>query len=144
MSAKYCRRCGRKIPRKYRAGNGEFRKTQSSRRVCYNCVPAKCPGNNNHKHRLERRRRKEILVKMLGGRCARCGYHKSVVALSFHHKNPALKCFDISHNGSLLRDWDELLEEVKKTDLLCLNCHAEIEELINQNKNQRENKLKQE
>ena len=134
MSARHCRRCGNKIPRKYKASNGEYRKTPSSRRICYNCVPLKSPGNNQHAHRKERRRRKEILVKMLGGCCQHCGYKKSVVALSFHHKDPSKKCFDISHNGSLLRDWDELVAEAKKCDLLCLNCHAVCEEEINQAK----------
>lgn len=134
MSAKYCRRCGNKIPRKYQSPNGEYRKTKQSRRICYNCAPVKTPANNHHAHRKERRRRKEILVEMLGGKCVRCGYDKSLVALSFHHVNPAKKCFDISHNGSLLRDWDELVAEAKKCELLCLNCHSEVEEAINQAK----------
>jgi len=134
MSAKYCKRCGNKIPRKYQASNGELRKTKPSRRVCYSCAPLKSPSNNHSAHRKERRRRKQILVEMLGGKCSNCGYKRSVVALSFHHIDPSKKCFDISHNGSLLRDWDELVAEAKKCSLLCLNCHACIEEEINQAK----------
>lgn len=73
----------------------------------------------------ERRRRKQILVKMLGGRCKKCGYNKSIKALSFHHIHPEDKEFDIS-NGNMLKDWKLVLEEVKKCELLCLNCHTEL------------------
>jgi len=121
---KICKKCGTKIPRKVPHTN---KKTNRSRLQCYNCNPGKLlkvDGDKRH-HRLERRRRKEILVKMLGGHCAICGYNKSITALSFHHKQPKKKCFDISSNGNLLRDWDEIVQEVQKCKLLCLNCHAE-------------------
>jgi len=62
---------------------------------------------------------------MLGGRCSSCGYHKSITALSFHHKNPQKKSFDISSNGHLMQDWDIVVSEAQKCKLLCLNCHAE-------------------
>ena len=74
---------------------------------------------------IERRKRKEKLVKMLGGKCAKCGYKKSLSALSFHHINPKEKCFDLSHNGNLLHPWEKVVAEAKKCILLCLNCHAE-------------------
>ena len=75
----------------------------------------------------ERRIRKEKLVKMLGGKCVKCGYKKSLVALSFHHLDPKTKLFDLSHNGNLLHSWDEVVREAKKCELLCLNCHAETD-----------------
>ena len=62
---------------------------------------------------------------MLGGKCAQCGYKKSLPALSFHHINAEEKKFDIS-NGRILQEWDEVVEEAKKCELLCLNCHAEL------------------
>jgi len=62
---------------------------------------------------------------MLGGRCAQCGYNKSIRALSFHHKNPEDKSFDISNNGNMMQAWEIVVEEAKKCELLCLNCHAE-------------------
>ena len=77
--------------------------------------------------------RKEALVKILGGHCSNCGYHKSISALSFHHKDPKTKSFDISNNGNLMGDWDVVLKEAKKCKLLCLNCHCEIEEIIRRN-----------
>lgn len=132
MSAKFCKRCGNRIPKKVPNTNI---KTKQSRNICYDCVPVKSPHNTPHTspdnapnkrtaRKLERHRRKEVLVKMLGGCCSKCGYNKSLAALSFHHINPKTKCFDISHNGSLMKDWDELVEEAKKCEILCLNCHA--------------------
>jgi hypothetical protein len=84
---------------------------------------AKKVKNLNNK---ERRRRKEKLVEMLGGKCVKCGYNKSIAALSFHHINPKEKLFDISHNGNLLHSWEEVVAEAIKCNLLCLNCHAEF------------------
>jgi len=75
----------------------------------------------------ERRKRKAHLVKMLGGKCIQCGYNKSLSALSFHHVNPKEKLFDLSHNGNLLHDWKEVVAEALKCQLLCLNCHAEVD-----------------
>jgi len=64
------------------------------------------------------------LVEMMGGRCEICGYNKSIVALSFHHKDRRHKTFNISAYLSL--PMDELILEAKKCRLICLNCHAEL------------------
>jgi len=37
---------------------------------------------------------------MLGGHCSKCGYHKSIGALSFHHKNPKNKEYNVSSIAS--------------------------------------------
>jgi len=84
-------------------------------------MPQKIRNLNNK----ERHRRKEKLVKMLDGCCVKCGYKKSLAALSFHHKDPSTKLFDLSHNGNLMHDWDEVVKEALKCELMCLNCHAE-------------------
>jgi hypothetical protein len=83
---------------------------------------AKKTRNLNNK---ERRKRKEKLVKMLGGCCVKCGYKKCLSALSFHHIDPKTKSFELSHNGNLLHDWDIVVKEAMKCELLCLNCHSE-------------------
>jgi 5-methylcytosine-specific restriction endonuclease McrA len=74
----------------------------------------------------ERRKRKEKLINMLGGCCSKCGYKKSISALSFHHINPKTKSFDLSKNGNILHDWDEVVKEAMKCVVLCLNCHCEL------------------
>ena len=121
---KICKGCGHKIPRKIPHTG---RKTKATRKFCYNCSPIRYPKNgHSQEHKSERRRRKETLVKMLGGHCVRCGYKKSLKALSFHHKDPRKKSFDISNNGNLMGEWNEVVKEAQKCELLCLNCHAEL------------------
>jgi hypothetical protein len=54
--------------------------------------------------RKRRQQRKRELVAQMGGRCADCGYDATVVALEFHHRDPATKDFAIGgFNGSLER-----------------------------------------
>jgi hypothetical protein len=73
-----------------------------------------------------RRRAKEILVEEAGGACRACGYDIYIGALHFHHRDPALKRFAVSHAGTTgsLR---AMREEARKCVLLCANCHAEVE-----------------
>lgn len=72
-----------------------------------------------------RRRAKQRLVEMHGGRCTRCGYAKHVAALVFHHRDPSTKSFAISVDG-VPRAWRRLVDEAAKCDLLCANCHREV------------------
>ena len=115
-------KCGTRIPYKV-VLNGKEHKTPSSRKYCYACRPRK--GKIVKKTSSKRRKRKMQLVKMLGGKCVHCGYKRSITAISFHHLYPKDKCFDIS-NGGLMKGWKELIQEAKKCELLCLNCHAEL------------------
>lgn len=68
--------------------------------------------------------RKEYFVKLLGGKCQKCGYNKCLAALEFHHSDPTYKEEKIS---SMLTEnnIEEILEEVLKCKLLCTNCHRE-------------------
>ena len=68
---------------------------------------------------------KAELVDLLGGRCSRCGYDKCVNALEFHHRDPTQKLFNVSRMTSHSRA--KVLAEAEKCELVCANCHAEIE-----------------
>jgi 5-methylcytosine-specific restriction endonuclease McrA len=68
---------------------------------------------------------KELLVEEAGGRCAICGYDRTVINLHFHHVNPAEKSFALSM--STTKALATYLEELKKCVLVCANCHGEIE-----------------
>jgi hypothetical protein len=87
----------------------------------YRC--AKCRAD-----RVARRRReiKAILVAEAGGRCVLCGYDRHVAALEFHHRDPATKRFGLGAGG-LTRSLAAARAEAAKCDLLCSNCHAEVE-----------------
>lgn len=69
--------------------------------------------------------RKVKLMQFLGGKCNRCGYNKNYAALQFHHINPKEKEFNIDIRKCSNYNWDRLLDEAKKCELLCANCHFE-------------------
>ena len=78
---------------------------------------------------IERRRRtKRRAVEYLGGKCERCGYAKCFRALTFHHRDPKTKLFGLSISST--RSWEKIRAELDKCDLLCANCHAEVEDEI--------------
>ena len=73
-----------------------------------------------------RRRIKEILVEEAGGACQRCGYSRCLGALQFHHIDPTSKRFSIAAEGAT-RSLEAARAEAAKCELLCGNCHAEVE-----------------
>jgi transposase len=76
----------------------------------------------------ERRRQvKRILVREAGGQCIICGYDRCLRNLHFHHRDPAEKSFALSGRG-FSRSLAALREEARKCELLCGNCHYEVEE----------------
>lgn len=76
---------------------------------------------NVTKHRQKRR---VELIKIMGGKCAICGYHKNNAALELHHINPLEKSYTLSMGNC--RSIEEDIREAKKCVLLCANCHREI------------------
>ena len=74
---------------------------------------------------IHRKKLKYKAVIYKGGKCMKCGYDKCYGALSFHHRNPAEKSFNISQCHT--RSWAKLKLEVDKCDILCCNCHFELE-----------------
>jgi len=67
---------------------------------------------------------KEKSVEYKGGSCIRCGYHRNVRALEFHHRDATGKDFSIS--GAHSRKWESIQNELDKCDMLCANCHREV------------------
>ena len=59
--------------------------------------------------------------------CLKCGYNKCPAALTFHHRDPNEKEFNIgglNERIKTLSDLDDTIkEELDKCDLLCANCH---------------------
>ena len=74
-----------------------------------------------------RRRKKLDLIEYKGGGCEICRYNKSVRSLSFHHKDPMEKDFNVSAKGY---SYERLKKEVDKCVLVCSNCHSEIHDEI--------------
>lgn len=49
-----------------------------------------------------------------------CGYRRSFAVLEFHHRDRDTKDFGL---GNFSGSFDRLLDEARKCDLLCANCH---------------------
>lgn len=108
------------------------------RRFC--CNVCKCRYNNFHAnngkgyqtYENQKQRghdRKRDFVEMKGGGCQQCGYNKSLRALTFHHRDPSLKRFQLDIRKLSNITYEKCLEEVQKCDLLCFNCHMELHDL---------------
>lgn len=143
-----CKKCNKKIP--YKAWVLGKKRNLQRRKFCLDCSPfgsgntskygKSCPlkrrnlrTKNARKYQRKRRlERKRKLVILHGGECIRCGYDKCLASLEFHHRDPKEKLFSISEAG-LQKKWEEIVDEAKKCDLLCKNCHGEDhnQELIN-------------
>lgn len=76
--------------------------------------------------RTNRRRKaiKEYSILYKGGQCNLCNYSKCMQSLCFHHLDPNQKDFCISSNHC--RRLEDIVAELDKCILLCLNCHAEV------------------
>lgn len=152
MRDRNCRKCGEYIPLSTKFEGKRI--SLQTRKFCLKCSPRGKHNTSKHdpikrvkekgsrysdwsqeakrtsilsvyKRGLER---KAKLIDMAGGGCIRCGYNKSNRALSFHHRDRTTKEFGISLNNLWSKKWEVLLEEFAKCDLLCMNCHAEVED----------------
>lgn len=68
---------------------------------------------------------KATLIAELGGECVICGYSDYQGALEFHHLDPELKSFTLSHGG--FSSLSRARAEASKCVLLCGTHHAEVE-----------------
>lgn len=72
-----------------------------------------------------RKRAKQKLVQIAGGKCQLCGYDKCIIALEFHHIDPTEKDFAVTGSRDT-RKFSIMIEEIRKCILVCANCHREI------------------
>lgn len=80
----------------------------------------------NEQTKKRKHSRKKKCIDYLGGSCSRCLYDKSHRALTFHHKDRAIKEFSISQIKD--HSWSKIKAELDKCELICFNCHMEEEE----------------
>lgn len=142
MTDRKCKQCGDNIPNRI-VVKGKHHNIKN-RRYCIKCVPFGTKSRlhsssalSNNKESKKRNRAKAVkwqkenrikrktkLVQMHGGKCKDCGYDKCIACLTFHHKNPENKLFNVS--AHLNKKWDVLVKESNKCILLCHNCHMEL------------------
>lgn len=81
-------------------------------------------GNSQDVMRAQRRK-KEMAVELMGGKCQLCGYDKCINSLHFHHIDAKTK--EGSPSYLIMRaKWEIAVKELKKCILVCANCHGEI------------------
>lgn len=65
--------------------------------------------------------RKQVFEYLLDHPCVECG-ERDIIVLEFDHRTQTTKRFDVmsaTHGHS----WKTILEEIKKCDVVCANCH---------------------
>jgi NAD-dependent dihydropyrimidine dehydrogenase PreA subunit len=71
--------------------------------------------------RKKGRQNKLKAIEYLGGHCADCKNEFPYYVYDFHHTDPTIKDFEISH--IMGRKWENIVPELNKCVLLCANCH---------------------
>lgn len=107
--------------------NEDFDTNSSTRIYCYNCSGDSTRKDNQtrkHQKTILRRSMKLQAIKLLGGKCCKCGYDKCVDALEFHHENQDEKEFKLGSGNTM--SWKDYKSEAMKCILVCSNCHKEI------------------
>ena len=110
-----------------------FIEAQKCQLLCHNCHSAIHEKKREEKKKQtymlselnksnKKRAKKKMLIELMGGKCMSCGFESEYLStLSFDHLRD--KKFDINFRTMYGKTDDELLEEVAKCDLLCMNCH---------------------
>ncbi|MBR4260751.1 MAG: hypothetical protein IKQ33_02205 [Clostridia bacterium] len=105
----------------------KFETKSSTRIYCYKCSGDSTRQDNNtrkHQKTILRRSMKLQAVKLLGGKCCKCGYDRCIDALEFHHENQDEKEFKLGSGNTM--SWKDYKSEAMKCILVCSNCHKEI------------------
>ena len=66
--------------------------------------------------------RQNMIAYMADKSCVTCG-ESDIRVLEFDHLDPSLKTFNVSQAVAKGYSWNDVLQEIKKCQLLCANCH---------------------
>jgi len=88
-------------------------------------MPYKCPKKQRASQNNTKAHTRKVLtiLKLISG-CKICGFNKYPTALEFDHLDPSKKSFELSNFGG--RGLKRVLEETRKCQILCSNCHKEL------------------
>jgi len=82
---------------------------------------------NNYKKIIRSRLNKKKLIKYKGGACESCGFRSSYIqCMSFHHIDQKTKSYELNQQNIRYKKFNQLIEELNKCQLLCMNCHISI------------------
>lgn len=110
-----CLNCNKEFEIRYKGSGG------GNRVFCYECMPSTSDRNERRKQRYDLLLQYSTKIKLERG-CDVCGYNKCAAALEWHHDNDDK---DAAPAISIHYSINRYVEETKKCDLLCANCHRE-------------------
>jgi len=73
--------------------------------------------------------------------CVDCGHKFNYYVMQFDHLPQFTKNFNISNFSDYTKDLTKVIEEMKKCDLVCANCHAERSHQRRLEKNETKDKV---
>lgn len=130
--------CGERItsiddhgePRKYIRGHNsrKYPKGYCRKKAWYKKHPKRAKETEERRKEKRRKKGKQLkveLVNLKGGKCVQCNtaYNgRNAAGFDFHHRDPKQKSFGITF-GIRNKTKKEILEEIKKCDLMCKICH---------------------
>jgi len=84
---------------------------------------------SRYESKVERGHRLKVkVIGLMGGKCSNleCGLKyngKNACVFQLHHRDPTKKEFVVNTRTLVNYSWKKILDEIKKCDLLCANCH---------------------
>ncbi len=109
----YCRDCQKIVIRDYYQNNKEAIKAKSAlNRHLY----------RGHEHKNPKHVYYKVIDYLAGRCCGHCGID-DIRVLEFNHLNRETKEFTIATMLKNNMDWDLILKEIAKCEILCANCH---------------------
>lgn len=96
---------------------------ECGRRIVPNAEACLCRLTYAYNKMINRKNNKARAVEYLGGKCKDCGFKTDInLVYDLHHRDPSTKKANISNILGMKR-WEDVVEEVDKCDLICVNCH---------------------
>ncbi len=92
----------------------------------YNRTTNVCKSCQSLRVVIAQRKNKQEYVSLLGNACRVCG-ENNIAILEFHHKDASTKNFCIA-SKKFVKLKKEITNEIMKCELLCCNCHRELED----------------
>jgi hypothetical protein len=79
------------------------------------------------RRRMLRKRMKWLVTEIKRvSKCSVCGKHRKKSCLTFHHRDKTQKVFTIGYKLGKNITWRKLLNELRKCDIVCRECHEAI------------------
>ena len=129
MNTKICNKCGvdqpldkysKKSPSHGKGYKGICRKCDSNRSVAWTKLNRE---QVNAYHKTVREQKKAHINSLKNNPCTDCGNTFPAVCMDFDHLPQYEKSFEIAQAWARKLSLDKIIDEIKKCELVCSNCH---------------------